>query len=431
MPGRGTSAGETRTRRRFPVTAAVVAGLLAVAAVVWLLVAVPALVKYPTDIDASPAYEGTFTLFVNPTSAAPLAQPLALPLTVGRHIQAVPEESTSSQVLVRETITQRAGTLIDTTQTNAYVMDRSTVLNVADPRAFAFEPTNVVDRSGMYRIHLPFGTSADGAKIVYSNDTGVGYRLTSDAANPTSDVEGLELLNFTGAGTDLPVTPAYLAQTRKSAPLPESMTLDQMRPHLLAAGVDVDVLLTALAPRLNAEDRTTLASFATTPIPVEYVMTFSGRASVEPVTGSQVRVGSDETLGVRPKPAAVTGLRGLLGRYRDVAEAAAADTALDRILNGSSIRVFQVRYEQTPASVADIAQHASSQRRQVQAVKVWVPVALAVAALIVLAVGLLLFRRRSTAEPINLVAGTDATSAVDTSQPAPVPEESVSPPRSP
>jgi hypothetical protein len=430
MPPSPTSADAPRARRRLPVALGVLAGALLIAALVWLLVAVPLLVKYPSDVDASPAYEGTFTLFVNPASAAPLAQPVVLPLTVARHIQGVPDESTSSRVLVRETITQKAGTVIDTTQTNAYVMDRSTVQNVADGRAYAFDPANVVDRTGMYRVHLPFGASAEDDLRIYSNDTGLGFRLAPDPAAPTSEVEGLQLTGFALNGKDVPVTPAYLTQTRKSAPLPESMTHDQLRPHLLAAGVDVDALLAALAPRLTAEDGAVLAAFATRPVPLEYVLSFNGRVGVESVTGSQVKVGSTETLGVRPQSASVTDLRGLLGRYRDVPAAATADSALERMLNGSSIRVFEVRYEQTPASVADIARYTSSQRQKIQLAKVWVPVGLVVAGLLALVVALILSRRRPTVEPVDLVSGTAGSSDVATSEPAPVAQGS-SPPRSP
>ena len=56
---------------------------------------------------------------------------------------------------------RRAGDIVDATQTNVYVMDRRTLQNVADDRAYAFDPSNVVDRSGAYRLNLPFDTSSD------------------------------------------------------------------------------------------------------------------------------------------------------------------------------------------------------------------------------------------------------------------------------
>ena len=60
------------TRHDFPRTALVAAAILAGAALAWTLVGVSALVKYPTDLDVNPRYEGTFSLHVDPTTAAPL-----------------------------------------------------------------------------------------------------------------------------------------------------------------------------------------------------------------------------------------------------------------------------------------------------------------------------------------------------------------------
>ena len=91
-------------RRRFPkASVAVAVGFVAIA-LLWSAVAVPVLVKYPTDLDVTPRYEGTFTLFVDPTTAAPLATPLQVPLEIERHIRSLGAESGSSRVVVEETI---------------------------------------------------------------------------------------------------------------------------------------------------------------------------------------------------------------------------------------------------------------------------------------------------------------------------------------
>jgi Porin PorA len=134
-------------RRPFPRIAVALSGGLAVAALFWWAVGVPALVKYPTDLDVNPRYEGTFSVHVDPTTGAPLATPLELPLTVDRHIRAVGDESGAGTVVVEETIAQEAGDLVDTTQTNVYVMDRRTLKNVVDDRAYAFDPENVCSRA--------------------------------------------------------------------------------------------------------------------------------------------------------------------------------------------------------------------------------------------------------------------------------------------
>jgi len=400
------SAGRARLRR-YPLTALGIALVLVIGAIAWLLVAVPMLVKYPTDVDASPRYAGTFRLLVNPATAAPLDQAIEQPLAVERHIQARSDQSTSSQVVVGETITQRAGPILDTTQVNQYVMDRSTNQNVADPRAFAFTPTNVVDRSGAYRLNLPFETPADGDLAIYKNEIGSTYTISPDGQNPTSDVEGLSVLNFNGSMTDAPVTPAYLAELGKSAPLPSSLTLEQIKPHLLAAGLDVDALLTALGPRLTPADGATLAAFAGNPIPLDYVMSFDGSAAVEPVTGAEVKVGSFEAIGVRPQASALPALDEVLSHYGDVPEAVAARGALNRIATGPAIRLIEYSFEQTPASVAEIAGVVSSQRRQIQLARDWIPAALIAGAILSLAIGtLVMFRRVPSSEPLDLTGLT-------------------------
>jgi hypothetical protein len=135
--------------------------LFATVAALWWALLVPALVKYPTDLNVTPHYEGRFTLYVDPATTASLATPLEVPLDIERHIRSLGDESGSSLVVVKETIAQKAGDLLDATQTNVYVMDRRTLQNVADDRAYAFEPANVVDRSEAYRLNLPFHTTSE------------------------------------------------------------------------------------------------------------------------------------------------------------------------------------------------------------------------------------------------------------------------------
>jgi hypothetical protein len=385
-----------RSGHRYPRTALWVGAGLALAAVAWMVIGVPTFVKYPTDVDASPRYEGDFRAFVD-FSMVPLDQPMEMPLTIDRHIEAIGNESGSSQVLVRETIAQKAGDLVDTTQTNEYVMDRSTLQNVADDRAFAFDEGNVVDRAGAYRLNLPFDTSRDETYEIYKNEIDATYMMAADTETPTSDIEGLELSNFTASVDEAPLSDAYLAELNDVVTLPESLTLDELKPQLLAAGIDVDAVVTALTPVLTPEDAATLSEFASQPIPIDYVLTFDGTAAVEPVTGVEVSVANVETVGARPMLTSLPALQEVLSHYPDVPEAVAASAAADDLATAPATQLFQFDYAQTPASVADIADEARSMRRQVLAAKVWLPLALAAGAVLSLAVGALVFLRRGHA----------------------------------
>ncbi len=382
-----------RRRHRYPRTALWVTAVLALAALAWMVIGVPTFVKYPTDLEASPHYKGTFRAFVD-LSMAPLAQPMTVPLTIDRHIQAIGDQSGASKVLVRETIDQKAGDLVNTSQTNDYVMDRSTLKNVADDRAYAFEKSNVVDRAGAYRLNLPFDTSRDETYPIYKNEIAKTYTLVPDKKTPTSEVEGLTLSNFRGRVNEAPLSDAYLAQLNKAVKLPSSLTLDQLAPHLLAAGIDVDAVIAALTPVLTPQDATTLSTFAAQPIPLRYVLSFDGRAAIEPVTGAEVRVGAIETVGARPVLTNLPALRQVLSHYPGVPAAVDANAALGNLANAPATKLFQFDYRQTPASVADIADKASSMRRQILAAKVWLPLGLAAAAVLSLAIGGAVYVRR-------------------------------------
>jgi hypothetical protein len=295
-------------------------------------------------------------------------------------------------------------------------MDRSTMENVADERAFAFEPANVVDRSGAYRLNLPFDTNADETYGIYVNEIDDTIEIAADPEAPTGDVEGLDVSYFAVAADEAPASEAYLAELGKAVPLPASLTLDQMKPHLLLAGVDVGAVMAALTPVLTPADAATLVAFAGEPIGLEYVLSSRGRVAVEPVTGTQVKVAVAQAVGVRPVVTSLPALLEVLGHYPDVPEAAAAANALESIVAGPSIPLFEYSYEQTPASVADVADEVASARQRVLLAKVWLPLVLAVAALLALVVGaLILLRRRPRPIDLSGLYETEPASSVDES----------------
>lgn len=372
-----------------------------VAALLWSGFAVPRLVKYPTDLDVTPRYQGVFTLFVDSTTAAPLATPRQVRLDIERHVRSLGDESGASRVVVEETITQSAGDIFDATQTNVYVMDRRTLQNVADDRAYAFDPSNVVDRSGAYRLNLPFDTSSGSSYEIYKNEIGTTYEARADTTTPTSDEAGLHLHNFSASATEVPLDDAYLAELNKIVALPESLTLDELKPQLDAAGLDVDTVLLALAPVITSADLATLAQIAAQPIPLQYVLSFEGSVGVETTTGAEVDVRNTEWVGARPVLADAAALQAVIAHYPDIPEAVAAGEALAALSTAPATKLFEYRYQQTPASVADIADEVTSLRDQIRLVELYVPVSLLAAALLNLALGAFVYWRRR-GRPIDL-----------------------------
>ena len=389
-----------KTKRRLPRLLIIASAAFVGVAVLWWAVAVPALVKYPSSLNVSPHYTGTFTLYVNPATAAPLATPTELPLTIDRNIKTI--ASSSSRVVVQETITQKAGDAINAVQTNVYVMDRRTIKNVADPRAYAFDSSNVVNRSGTYRLNLPFHVSSDKTYPIYKNEIGTTYTMQGDTVTPKVTEAGLHLRNFTATVTEAPLDPMYLAQLNKLVPLPSSMTLDQLKPQLKAAGFDVDAVLAAVSPVITPADLATLAQLAAQPIPLQYVLSFNGKAAVEPTTGSEVDVSAVETVGAKPVLKDVATLQGVIGHYPNVPAAVAAGQALTALSSAPATKLFSYQYKQTPASLQAIASKVKSLRNQAQLAEWYIPFGLlALALLSLLAGGGMYFFRRSPRPPAS------------------------------
>jgi Porin PorA len=361
-----------------------------VLALLWLLFGVPALVRYPLDLDATPRYEGTFTLFVDPDTFAPLETPRTLPLTVTRHIDARGSESSFSEVLVAETIEIDAGGEFVSTQENHYVMDRRSIENVADDRAFAFSPENALDRAPAFRVNFPFGTDEKDYPV-YKNEIGDSYTVTPDPAEPRGEVEGIDVINFVASAGPLPITAAYIAFLSETVPLPESLTITQLTPLLASVGIDVPGTLAALGPVIAPEDLEALSSLAAEPIDLVYLVTFSGQDSVEPKTGGIVEVrGVVETISATAAPDALPPITDILGRYPEVPEAQEALDGLT-LLAESPIPLFRNEFSQTAESVTDIAGEVKDQKDLVTLAERTVPLVLAGLGVLCGVIGLALF----------------------------------------
>jgi hypothetical protein len=348
-------------------------GVLAFAgSFVWRGVAVPALVRYPTDLDVTPQYTGTVTVFLDPATYAPLATPQEYPLTVDRHLEALGDESSKDRVVVHETLTLEAPGLFDSTvQEHQYVMDRRKMVNVDDPRAWAFTPDNPVNRAGTYRLQFPFDADAE-SYPVYKNEIDRPYTAVRtaqpDGALGVISASGRipfdDFAAYAAEEQPQPITDAYRQALTPIVQLPDALTIDQIRPILAQAGIDLDATLAALTPVIDPADLEALLTLAGQPIALSYTDSFTGGDLVEPYTGSIAAVTRvTETVYAVPDAGVTATLQGILDKYPQVPEAAAASAA---ITAGklSQIPVFTNDYAQTPESIADVWDDISHQRDQ-------------------------------------------------------------------
>ncbi|MGZ4691795.1 MAG: porin PorA family protein, partial [Acidimicrobiia bacterium] len=136
--------------RRKTGTVLLVAGTaLVLLAVGFRLFAVPVLVRFPSDLDRTLHYSGTYTEYFDQRSATPLAAPVQRPFRLDRHVHVV--DSGASTVVLAEDLTlhQGAQTLH---QHNQYMMDRRSMKLEDSARSWSLSPKNLVNRTGAYRL---------------------------------------------------------------------------------------------------------------------------------------------------------------------------------------------------------------------------------------------------------------------------------------
>lgn len=393
-----------KRRRWWTLIVAAIGVLLIAGSFVWTSVAVPKLVKYPSDVDETPLYKGTVTLYIDPATTAPLDPPKEFPLEVSRNVKTV--ESSSDLAVVKETATLKATGLFEGVQEQQYVMNRRSMQNVKDDRAWAFNATNVVDRSPNYRINFPLDNKAVTTPI-YSNEQNSTYDANPDPAGSSGTIEGLSVHKFVADFGYKPATDAYLASLDASlpTPLPRELKLDQLIPLLKTAGIDISALLPKLLPVLSPEDSAVIQQLAQQPVKLVYLFKGSGADVAEVGTGGIVEVRDvTQTLAAAPDPALLPKLSDLLGRYTQVAGVPEAIANLQR-LAAEPIKVFDNKFSQTPESVKDIASSVRDLADQKNLAENTIPMVMWIVGAVLAVVGLGLFFLWRKA-PKAAVAGT-------------------------
>jgi hypothetical protein len=328
----------------------VAAGLvLVVAALLWRPVAVPLLVRFPTDLDQATRYEGTFTLYVDQETGVSLAEPVRLPLEIERRIRTVPGESGADTVVVQELVTFGVSG-IDQHETHQYVMDRRSMQNQDDPRSWSYSPGNVVDRAGTYRVNLALGTDGDHSYAVWENEPGAGFSMAAEPGGRPTARHGLTLLAMEEIFGDVPVTAVYRQELRRQG-FPLALTFDALAARLAGDGVDVDAGLAGL----DHADQATATAARGARLPLRFFRYNDGHALVEPRTGAIVDLlVSDEGISATVDLTPLGDLRAALDRA-DAPAAASLAAGLDALDEAPPTRVYHLHYGQTPDSVTEIA----------------------------------------------------------------------------
>jgi hypothetical protein len=372
----------------------IVGGVLVAGAVVFRVFAVPALVRFPDDLDETLHYRGTYTSYFDEETLAPRAEPLVLRFGLDRHLEAV--DSSFSTVTILETLTFHIGDRRPLEQQNQYVMNRRTMELQDGDDSWAFDPSNEVDRSGSYRIQLPLGTSHDEEYPIWNNETSQTSMLVPEDPLHYHPAAATQVVDFTGS-LDHAVTPAY-RQWLAANDFPMTIAPDQIQAQLAARGVNVAAALAEVGPRLSAQESAVLADALGNPIPIDYFFVYEGHVSIEPRTGSIMDVHTrTEGLAVKPDLSGVAKLQPLLEKYSSIPSIAAVSQGLRELAGAPADLAAEFRFTETQSSSRDTGSDAKEQARLMRLLQLYVPWSVGALSITLIAVGIVTTRRGRTA----------------------------------
>jgi hypothetical protein len=349
--------------------------------------ALPALaVKYPGGpLDKTAHAQGTFTLYIDPASAGALATPQKLPLDIKRNLHVI--ETDGSRAVVAENDVEQIGNLKPQDLQQRYVLDRKSLKNVADPRAWAYTPSNKIDRSPAYSINLPF-SSGKGPYQVWKNESGVSYAFTKTASAKRG---GVTLYRYQGSMSGAPAQSYYIDQLASQG-IPKALTPAQAAIQLKAQGADPALLEAVVLPALAPVDRSSALAILAQNVPLNYAIDVHTSFLVEPKTGAIVGLEQiNQTLYATPDIQGIGRIQTILNKpqyARNAAVQSAAAIIGKLVRKPPRSRIFNITYAQLPASIDDLAAFAKGRAGKITLAKVTIPLVIGGAGLVLTLAGL-------------------------------------------
>jgi hypothetical protein len=374
--------------------------LLVVVGVVAAFLLPAVAVKYPGGpLNKTAHATGTFTLYIDAATAAPLKTPTKEPLDILRNLHVT--KTSGSRAVVEENDVEQIGNLPKQDLKQQYVLDRKSLKNIDDDRAWAYTSDNNVDRSPAYAINLPFD-AGNGPYQVWKNETQSSYPFTKTG---TTTVAGVKLNRYHGSMTNEPAQDYYIDQLASQG-IPKELTPTQVAAQLKSLGADPALLEAAVFPVLSAADRAAAVDLLSKNVPLKYTIDVDTTFLVEPNTGAIVGLDRiNQTLKATPDIQGIGRIVTILAKpaYAKNAIVQQAAGIIGKLVKTPPvIKIFNIDYSQLKDSEADLAKFAKSRADKITLAKVTLPVSIGAAGVVLLLIGFGLgLRNRSQARKAN------------------------------
>lgn len=377
--------------RRWGIPVALVGVALLAGSVAFRVVAAPALVRFPLNVDETTHYTGTVSTFVDPATLLPLAHPKVQPVEISRHVKVV--SGSFSKAVIQESVTVKTGGTTNR-ETYQYVIDRRSMKMVSDPRQYAFgDPKATMHAAGTYRVNFAMGTNAKGSYRAFIPEEDASSNLVLVEGKHRHADANATVIDF-ASHRDGPVAPYYLEHLKKMG-LPMQVTAAQLEPVLRAAGIDVNKALADVGPLLKPAESRLVSTTLANAVPLHYFFLSNGLVSIEPTTGALLDVHTQEQgVAVQPDLRGASVLQPLFDRYSAVPSVKALSKGLAAMAKRPPQVAESYKYTQTVPSSLEASRSAREHAAAKNLAEFRVPAALALLGLILLGLGLVEWARQ-------------------------------------
>jgi hypothetical protein len=360
-------------------------------AILWWAFAPGILIKLPEGIDVSQTAEGEITLYFDLATgqSLPAGEEITLPMAIVRNLNSLDDEYDAHTGLIREQVDLEIGGMPQGEgQDSVYVVDRKSMQNIDDPRAYDNSPDNRVDRSGSYYPILPF-EDRDATYYIWKAEIGapVAARYIGEET-----IEGVTVFRVGGTmevSEKIEVAPSYVS----GLGLPAEVSFEEVKAGLAQMGADVEGILALAVTVLSPQDLEALNQAMQQPVPLEYYWSGEVEALLEPETGMPMGNRKDvEGLSVEPDYAALGSVTDILVKYAgdpQLGPALLSLASLESTLGESEPRkVFEYSWVSDEDSIAESAADAKGTLDKMKMVEFYIPLGLAaVSCVLLLAAG--------------------------------------------
>ncbi len=367
----------------------------------WRFLIVERLMLFPQGFQFSSESQSEIVWYIDPATSSPLppgAENRSL-IQVTKELRSIDDQYDSMIALVEERTIYRGFPTGEAMSISVYALDRHSMRNVTDERAYDWDPSNPVDRSGSYYPAFPRDPSKNRGYPLWKSEIGEPVEMVY--LNDQEE-EGTRLACFRwkiNPDEKKKVDPNML----RGFGIAKEVSWAQLKTSLLSMGIDLDAIIGEALGLLDQEERTQLVQLLEKPLPVNFYWSGISETLVESKLGIPIKFQNNtETLSMELDPTPLLDLVGILMRHSSnplIGKGIAGMMELGSTFKGQ-IKIFDLHINTSEESAREAMDWAKKLLPKVDLARIYIPWILILTGIALSFAGII-FARKASRMPLN------------------------------